>query len=56
MTKNFSHCKKINKIFPTDFSDICSREPKILLIFHKIFLYFSKIFLVIYLKYSKNFL
>ncbi len=43
MTENFSNYKKINQIFPTNFSDICSRELNILLIFQKIFLNFSKI-------------
>ncbi len=54
MTENFSNCKRINQIFPTNFSDICSGEPKILLILDEIFLYFPKIFLIIYPKYSQN--
>ncbi len=59
MTKNFSDCNKINKILATNFSDICSIEPKILLIFHINFLillenlpyYLPKIFS----KFSVNF-
>ncbi len=40
MTENLSNCKKINQIFPTNFSDICSRESQILLIFQEILVYF----------------
>ncbi len=55
MIENFSNRKKISEIFPTNFLDISSREPKILLIFHEIFLNVSKIFLIIYLIFSQNF-
>ncbi len=56
MTENFSNYKKNELNISNKFFKYLLREPKILSIFHEIFLYFSKIFLIIYLKFSQKFL